>query len=234
MSRLGNASWLVSMTHDLLLAAWDSVSQDEFSKLYRKVRPYTMLGVTRLRGLYNAVRYVVDRKIAGDLVECGAARGGSAALMGLTLQRLGDSRKLWVFDTFEGLPAPTNADPDLEIAEKYTGSCLGDLSEVSKFFLQLGILSQSQLIKGLFQDSLPISEIEKIAVLHIDCDWYDSTMMCLNHLYDRVSPGGVIQIDDYGHWAGARKAVDEFLRERSIDARLRRLDYTGRQLIKGS
>jgi len=152
--------------------------------------------------------------------------------MGLTLNRLGARRGLWVFDTFEGLPPPTLDDPDFETAKLYTGECRGELEEVVALFERLGILSNTSFVKGLFQETLPACEVQKIAFLHIDGDWYDSVRVCLDHLYDRVSPGGIIQIDDYGHWAGARKAVDEFLRQRSIDVPLERLDYTGRQFVK--
>lgn len=230
--RLGSISFLLSQAREVFQNAWDSFSQEQFCKLYRTVRPYTMCSNARLRGLYEAVQYVVAKKIAGDVVECGTARGGSAALMGLALKQLGENRTLWVFDTFEGLPAPTDADPDVEIARLYTGSCRGAFDEVSVLFDRVGILAQSRLIKGLVQDTLPLSEVEKIAVLHLDTDWYDSVKVCLDQLYDRVSPGGVIQIDDYGHWEGARHAVDDFLRERSISSRLTTLDYTGRQWVK--
>jgi hypothetical protein len=172
------------------------------------------------------------RQIAGDVVECGAARGGSAALMGLTLSLLGAERVLWVFDTFEGLPPPTLDDPDFETAKAYTGECRGELDEVVALFERLGILRNSRFVKGLFQETLHSCPIEEIAVLHIDGDWYDSVRTCLYELYERVSPGGIIQFDDYGHWAGARRAVDEFLRERGIAVPLTRLDYTGRQMIK--
>ena len=152
--------------------------------------------------------------------------------MGLTLKQLGATRTLWVFDTFAGLPPPTQDDPDREMASRYTGRCRGELDEVQELFCRIGILEHSKLIKGLFQETLPASGINDIALLHLDCDWYESVKACLDQLYDRVSAGGIIQIDDYGHWAGARKAVDEFLRERGVDARLRWLDYSGRQLIK--
>lgn len=200
--------------------------------LYRTVRPYTMSGNVRLRGLYRAVRHVVERDIPGDVVECGTARGGSAALMGLTLKRLGALRTLWVFDTFEGIPPPTAGDPDENIARFYTGSFRGDRAEVEALFERLGIQSRSRLVKGLFQDTVPRATVDTIAVLHLDGDWYESVKVCLEHLYDKVSVGGVVQIDDYGHWEGTRKAVDEFMSQRSIDAPLSYLDYTGRQLIK--
>jgi hypothetical protein len=230
--RLTDIPWLLSQAQDLLLDARDTLARGDFARLNRIVRSRTMCGNARLRGLYGAVQRVVARNIPGDLVECGTARGGSAALMGLAARRLGASRTLWAFDTFEGLPCPTDGDPDREVAELYTGRCRGDLGDVRAFFDRLGLLPDVRLVKGRFQDTLAVADVKAIAVLHLDCDWYESVRVCLDQLYDRVSPGGVIQIDDYGHWAGARKAVDEFLGRRLIDARLRRLDYTGRQFTK--
>jgi len=230
--RLIGLSWLPSHGRDLLLRAWDSYSQSEFAQLYRTVRPYTMCGDARLRGLYRAIRHVVAHDVPGDIVECGAARGGSAALMGLALKAAGSGRPLWVLDTFEGMPPPTSDDPDWKIASLYTGKVRGDLREVQALFQRLGIADRCKLVKGLFAETLSKCDAESIAVLHLDCDWYESVKVCIDHLYDRVSRGGIIQIDDYGHWQGARKAVDEFLRRRSINVGLQRLDYTGRQLIK--
>lgn len=229
-------SWVVSvagtLARDRVLDARDSLSRNEFSRLHAAVRPYTECGNARLRGLYGAVNHVVANNIPGDVVECGTARGGSGALMGLTLKSLGADRNLWLFDTFEGLPSPSAADPDRELAELYIGGFRGGLDEVQALFGRLGILEGTQMVKGLFQDTLPKTDIGAVAVLHLDGDWYDSVLVCLEQLYDRVSPGGVIQFDDYGHWDGARKAVDEFLERRSIRAPLRRLDYTGRTLVK--
>jgi len=152
--------------------------------------------------------------------------------MGLALKRLGERRLLWVFDTFEGLPPPTEADADWEIARLYTGSCRSTREEVEALFEQLSILGETRLVKGLFQDTLPHVDPGAIALLHIDCDWYEGVRVCLDSLYDRVSPGGVIQFDDYGHWAGARAAVEAFFHRRGIEPCLRRLDYTGRQMTK--
>lgn len=223
------------MSHALMLIthAYHSVGPSEFSRLYRQVSGITMCSNARLRGLHRAVKHVVSAQVHGDIVECGTARGGSAALMGLTLKQLGVSdRTLWVFDTFEGLPVPTADDPDFEYASLFAGSCVGSLEDVSASFQRLGILDQARFVKGLFQETLPTAAVDQIAVLHIDGDWYDSVKTCLEHLYDRVADGGVIQIDDYGAWKGARRAVDEFFDRRSVPLRLRRLDYTGRQLIK--
>jgi hypothetical protein len=191
-----------------------------------------MSGDARLRGLYAAIQHVAEQQVPGAIVECGTARGGSAALLGLALKRFNERRPLWVFDTFEGMPPPTAADPDYELAAPYTGHFRGELAEVTSLFARLEILENARLVKGRFEDTIPQADIAKIAVLHIDGDWYESVKVCLDQLYDRVSPGGVIQIDDYGHWEGARKAVDEFLLARHIPQALRYLDYTGRQLLK--
>jgi hypothetical protein len=165
-------------------------------------------------------------------VECGCAKGGSAALMALTLQRHGSRRQLWLFDTFEGLPAPTSDDPDYEIAKSFTGEFVGTLQEVEFFFKQHQLLARVQFVKGLFQDTLPAADITKIALLHIDGDWYESVKVCLENFYDKVTPGGIIQFDDYGYWKGARKAVDEFIAKRGIRMPLQRIDYSGRSLLK--
>jgi Macrocin-O-methyltransferase (TylF) len=211
---------------------WHLISPSEFSKLYRQVRGRTICSVARLRGLHDGVKYVVENHLPGDLVECGCARGGSAALMALSLRQLGDGRNLWLFDTFEGLPAPTPDDPDYEIADLFTGSCLGPVDEVSEFFQEQGVAHGVEFVKGLFQDTIPRSPIEQIALLHIDGDWYESVKVCLDGLYDRVVAGGIIQFDDYGYWKGARKAVDEFMAKREIKVPLERLDYSGRTLRK--
>ncbi len=213
---------------------YHGVSSSEFSKLYRTVRDLTYCSTARLGGLHRAVQQVVAKGIPGDIVECGTARGGSAAIMGLTMKQLGvTDRTLWLFDTFEGLPAPTADDPDKEIADRYVGDCLGTIEDVTATMKRLGIFSQIKMVKGLFDDTLPVTtDLKKIAILHLDGDWYNSIKTCLVHLYDKVSVGGIIQFDDYGYWAGARKAADEFFAERSIDAKLERLDYDGRQYVK--
>jgi O-methyltransferase len=233
--RVSDPEWVVSHAFRQATTAYDLVSPSDFSKLYRQVRNITMCSNARLRGLHRAIRHVVAHGVPGDVVECGTARGGSAALMGLTLKQLGATeRTLWVFDTFEGIPAPTPEDPDHKIAELYTGACVGSIEEVTASFRQLEILPKAKLVKGLFDQTLRLANIGPIAVLHIDGDWYASVKTCLETLYDKVVDGGVIQFDDYGYWKGARKAVDEFLANRSISPRLKRVDYSGRQLIKSS
>lgn len=206
----------------------DSIAPGTFARLRKQVQPHSMLPTAHLRGLHRAVRHVVKEQVTGAIVECGTAAGGSAALMALTLKELGARRDVWLFDTFEGLPAPTGKDP--ADACQFTGEFRVDLSRVQRTFADFGL--SAHFVKGLFRDTLPVSETGSIAVLHVDGDWYESVMDCLVHLYDRVSPGGIIQFDDYGHWEGARKAVNEFMRDRHITAPLCYVDYSARQLTK--
>lgn len=221
-----------TVARDRYLDVKDSLEKNEFSRLHAAVRAYTELGNARLRALYGAVQTVERSGIPGDVVECGTARGGSGALLALTLEACGSDRTLWLFDTFEGLPAPTADDPDRAIAELYVGDFRGPIDEVRDLFDRLRILDRTRMVKGLFQETVASAEVESISVLHLDGDWYDSVLVCLDAFYDKVSPGGIIQIDDYGHWSGARKAVDEFMERRSIQAPLQRLDFTGRSLVK--
>jgi predicted O-methyltransferase YrrM len=231
--RLRDPAFIADQTYCLIADAIEVVSPTEFGGFYRRVRPMTMSNSRRLRGLYSAVRHAIQTDVAGDVVECGTARGGSAALMGLTLKAHDNrDRKIVAFDTFAGLPPPTHDDPDYDIAQRYTGSCIGTLEQVSAFFTALGIRDRAVFVQGLFQATLPEARLGPISVLHVDGDWYESVKTCLDHLYDKVSPGGVIQIDDYGWWQGAAKAVDEFFKARAIAPALRRLDYSGRQFVK--
>ena len=188
----------------------DCLNEREFVRAWNAVRPYTMVSYPRLRSLYYGLTDVILRGIPGDIVECGTARGGSAALMALLLAELASNRRLWAFDTFEGIPAPTLDDPDYEVAKAFTGHFRGDLEGVKELFQKLQIEQMVQFVKGRFQDTLPSAEVGSIALLHLDGDWYESTKCCFEHLYDKVSPGGFIQIDDWGYWAGARKATTDF------------------------
>lgn len=221
-----------SQLRDIRGHIFNQLSRSPYALAYRRVRPYTMSGDVRLRGLYEAVQSVTSRGVHGVMVECGAARGGSAALLGLAARDSGVERPLWIFDTFEGIPAPTSADPDYDRASRFTGHFRGDIREVAALMERLGLADTARLVKGRFEDTIPTTTLGPIAVLHIDGDWYQSVKVCLDHLYDRVSPGGIVQIDDYGHWQGARRAVDEFRSARRLVSELRYVDYTGRQFDK--
>lgn len=237
-SKLRHLAWLAHSTRprDLPLLAvqcFDRLTRSEFLRLYRVAVPYSMCSYPRLRGIYEAVNRAVRQGIPGEIVECGCARGGSAALAGLTLlARRDEARRLWLFDTFEGLPPPTLEDPEFAEAIGLVGQCRGDLEEVQDLFEELSLLDRTTFVKGLFEKTVHTARTGPIAFLHLDGDWFSSVKVCLEAFYDRIAPGGTIQIDDYGHWKGARKAVDEFLTMRNLRPKLRYLDYTGRQWTK--
>lgn len=228
--RLGQPLWLTSQILRYFREAVAQVSPSHFASLFRKVRPITMCSYARLQSLHRAVRYIEKNNIPGDIVECGVAYGGSAALMALS--STGHARNLWMFDTFQGLPQPSPENPDHPIASAYAGAFRASLEEVRASFRKLGIDGHVIMVQGLFEETLPGCGIKSIALLHVDGDWYESVRATLEHLYDRVSPGGIVQFDDYGHWAGARRAIDEFIKERGITQPLRRIDFSGRQLTK--
>ncbi len=229
--RIKQPAWIASHSWRKIRESTSVLSRSEFDRLFQKVRPITMCSYARLHGLYQASRQITTDGIPGDVVECGVARGGSAVLIGLTLQRLNAPRTMWLFDTFSGMPKPSSANPDFEIADLWTGKCVGTVDDVSASLTKFSLYEHSRLVRGMFEETLPAADVSQIALLHIDGDWYESVRACLENLYDRVSPGGIIQFDDYGHWAGARKAVDEFLSARGIDG-LVKLDYSGRQMRK--
>jgi len=196
------------------------------------VEPYTMLSPSRLKALERSIRSVVNGGIPGDVVECGAAAGGSAALLAVWLRRLKSTKTLYLFDTFEGLPSPNENDPDYDRAAMWTGKCRGELEQVESLLSRLNVLDRAVLIKGKFQETLPTFDVTPLSFVHLDGDWYDSTRVCLEHLWDRISPGGILQIDDYGAWQGCQRAVDEFLEQRGLINSLQWIDKEGRWILK--
>jgi O-methyltransferase len=217
-----------------------------FADAYRPCAPFTMTSVERMYALWQAVRYVHRDAIAGDVVECGVWRGGSSMLAALTLLDLGeDSRTLWLYDTFEGMTEPTEHDVDLTGARMvdewgtHRGQtedlifAYGALDEVKRNMASTGYPTERlRFIQGKVEDTIPAEIPDRIALLRLDTDWYESTRHELEQLYDRLAPGGVLIVDDYGHWAGAREAVDEYFARADVAPLLSRIDYTGRIGIK--
>jgi hypothetical protein len=196
-----------------------------------RVMPYSLVGWKGLVVTYDAVSAVLRQGVEGALVECGVAQGGCAALMSLAVREANQRRKLWLFDTYEGLPAPTEKDfapgtnrTGAHIRPLFKGSCLGTYEQVKTLLVHKLHLEERDIVmvKGLFQDTLAVNRdrIGCIAVLRLDGDWYESTKCCLESLYDYVVPNGVIIIDDYGACFGAQKATDEFLKQRGIEVDL--------------
>ena len=195
----------------------------------RYVMPYSLVGASGLEATYDAVVDIEERRVNGNIVECGVAQGGSAALMALASKPYNSSRSFWLFDSFEGLPEPSEQDyvdgvTGVHVRELPPGSCLGQQEEVEKFLFDDLKFDRGRftLVKGWFENTVEqnADKIGNIAVLRIDADWYESVKCCLENLFDNVAPGGYVIIDDYGTCFGARKAVDEFLASRGLDVEL--------------
>jgi hypothetical protein len=198
-------------------------------RVFDMVRPYTMLSGAQLHNAVEAVRYVNQQPIGGALVECGVWRGGCSALMAW----IGRPRTIWLFDSFEGLPEPGPFDG--QEAKQFAGKVVASEHDVQEIFTRLGV--NGTVRKGWFETTVPQAsrEIGPIAVLRLDGDWYESTKVCLENLFDLVSPGGVVIVDDYDRWQGCRRAVDEFMTSRTIAPNFRRISTGGgRQFIKSA
>jgi O-methyltransferase len=200
-------------------------------RLLNKVRPFTMVAPARLGALYKLSKEIDRRGIAGDIVECGTRNGGSAAVMGYASEGSPATRRMWLFDSFEGLPQPT--DEDGEEARGGEGAFAGTVENVRRVLAALGIRdNRVQIVKGWFHETLASAPVKRIGLLHIDADWYLSVKQCLDEFYDRVEPGGFIVLDDYGSWEGCRKAVEEFFLARGLDVVLVQVDNHGRYFEK--
>lgn len=204
-----------------------------------------MTSPERQLALYQAVQYIVHNNIPGDFVECGIWRGGSSMLMAHTLLKLHSTeRKLYLYDTFAGMSEPTEEDVnfrgDLSIdkwkkMQKDHGNDwdYSSLEEVQRNMSSVEYPPDNVIfVKGKVEDTIPSQCPNKIALLRLDTDWYDSTKHELQELYPRLQIGGILIIDDYGHWRGARKAVDEYFKENGVTMFLNRIDYTGRLGVK--
>ncbi len=206
------------------------------------VRPYTATSPERINAMCEAVRYVVHNGIPGAIVECGVWRGGSIMAAARTLLEEGDtSRDLYLFDTFNGMVEPGAADLTphhapasarfaREAHKDQSGSrwCEASIGEVREAVaLAQYPPERIHFVEGRVEETVPDRAPEQIALLRLDTDWYESTHHELLHLYPRVPLGGVLIVDDYGAWQGARRAVDEYFRDRRRPL-LNRIDDTGR------
>lgn len=205
------------------------------------VRPYTRTTDPRVIALCEAVRYIVAAGVEGDIVECGVWRGGSMLAAARTLVEAGDtSRTLWLYDTFAGMSEPT--DVDRRAVDGATASgllasvahhdqvlALASLRDVEKTMALSGYPATSmRYVVGKVEETLPHTVPESIALLRLDTDWYESTRDELAYLVPRMTPGAVLIIDDYGHWEGSRRAVDEYLQRERPRLMLHRIDYAAR------
>lgn len=191
----------------------------------------TMIGVARLDNLQACVTEVLRDGVPGDLIETGVWRGGASIFMRAVLKAYGISdRTVWVADSFAGLPKPDPvrypADADDEL---WKASALAvPLADVKANFAAYGLLDeQVRFLVGWFRDTLPAAPVERLAVLRLDGDLYQSTTEALSALYPRLSPGGYVIVDDYGAMESCRRAVDDFRAHHAIADPIEPIDWTG-------
>lgn len=186
-----------------------------------KVKPDSQLDIYGLEQLHRLARAVDQEGVAGDIVECGVYQGGSAALLGYALRRMSGLRHLWLFDSFQGLPSPTTVD-GLR-AQDRKGTLAGEEARVRQLLHKVRApADRVHIVPGWFHETFPGTGVDQVALLHIDADWYESVKLCLEHFYDRLEPGGVVVLDDYGVWPGCEAAFQDFLRERALKLELTR------------
>lgn len=217
---------------------------DDARAIIETVLPFSMTSPERILALRDAVRHVCRHGIDGDIVECGVWRGGSMMAAALTMLECGARRRIHLFDTFEGMPPPAAADRDLtgvsaatllaaEQRESGDTWAYSPLDQVRANLRSTGYPAELvRFVPGRVEETIPEAAPERIAVLRLDTDWYESTRHELEHLYPRLAVGGVLIVDDYGHWQGARRAVDEYLAASGARLLLSRIDYTGRMAVK--
>ena len=219
--------------------------EPEFIACYEHCREYTMTSWERLYALYKAVRYVIENSIEGDFVECGVWRGGSIKLIAEVLLMLGESDKtLVLYDTFDGMTEPDPSvdidasgnkasDDWLQIQHRGVKWSYAPIHEVRDVIASSGYpMNKVTFVKGRVEDTIPRTLPDRIALLRLDTDWYSSTKHEMEHLYPRLSNQGVLILDDYGHYKGAQRAVNEYFERIGKHPFFQRVDYSCRLAIK--
>ena len=219
-----------------------------FAEFFRRCAPHTLTAQSGAQvpyAMFKAVEYVAKNRIAGDIVECGVWSGGSCLLAALSLIHFGDrTRRIYMYDTFAGMPEPSEVDLDWDGNPAWrawknhrdAGKRWGDGGSVA--FVRSIVESSgypSQLIvavEGMVEDTIPANCPGTIAILRLDTDLYDSTLHELEHLYPRLARGGVLIVDDYGYFRGARAAVDQYVEMTGAKLLLSRIDASARMAVK--
>jgi O-methyltransferase len=234
--------------YDDSLRDLDEVNLDALSiDIFDTVKEYTTTGLHRVDALVTAVRYVVEKGIGGDMVECGVWKGGSVMAIVRTLIELGSNdRDIYLYDLFSHDTAPPLSGADVSYREDKAQDLFSKsrISETTSYwFIPVEEVKENvfgtgyarerfHFVSGQVEDTIPEYLPEKIALLRLDTDFYKSTKHELVHLFPRLSIGGVLLVDDYGHWQGAKRAVDEYFSENDSCILLNRIDYTGRVGVK--
>jgi len=218
---------------------------DTAREIVERVRPFTMTPPDRVAALIEAARYIARTGLPGAVVECGVWRGGSMMAAALTLLSMGvDDVDLFLFDAFGKMPMPSDRDVDAwgrpasrlfedgNDANAIPELAIGPVEGVRRNLESTGYPSEHiQFVQGMVEDTVPAQAPEQIALLRLDTDWYASTAHEMRHLFPRIVDGGVLIIDDYGLFQGARDAVDEYLAECDIPILLNRVDFAARVAV---
>lgn len=224
---------------------YSDIDKDEMD-IISKVEKFSLTGIARLQSLIKAVKYIESNNIQGSIVECGVYKGGSVMAAMEALKNLNNkTRDFYLYDTYEGMTAPTVNDTTFEgksakkaFVEKDEFwdhiACYSSLQEVKENIATCDYpIEKIKFIKGKVEDTIPVISIpDKIAILRLDTDFYESTKHELEQLYPLLEKGGILIIDDYGHWAGCKKAVDEYFEKNNIQIFLSRIDYSCRLAVK--
>ena len=247
MNKFGYELRLINLEYENLKNSFPvEFSKDEV-ELVRYVIDNGLTGVSkeRLFATLMSCKYVLNCEIPGDFVECGVWRGGNAIIAAGIFKMYGSNKKVYLFDTFTGMTEPSSSDVEmhsnitaqelLNHRKKAQLSQGRSIDDVRDNFAKYDLLNENILfIKGDVLQTLHDSENipESISVLRLDTDWYESTKFEMDILYSRVTKNGVLMIDDYGHWTGSKKAVDEYFQENHNHIFLQYIDYTGRLGVK--
>ena len=206
-----------------------------FANHYIDGNAVSLLPIARFDNLQYCMTEVISNGIEGDFIETGVWRGGAVIFMQAFLKAMGlqQDRRVWVADSFEGLPVPDKTEHPLEyrahqnLIEPLYQKFEAGIEEVQANFARFDLLDPNVIfLKGWFKDSLPTAPIEKLSIVRLDGDYYESTMDGLTNLYDRLSVGGFMIVDDYGEdtWTECRRATDEFRASRNIKDELMIVD----------
>ena len=208
-----------------------------FMRIYKSVEPFTMSSIETILSLYRSVKYIVRNQIEGDVVICGAWKGGCAMLCALTLLSLGQTdKKIYLYDTFCGMTKPTEKDKSSwgldaqRVWQKHNNKnkndwCCSSLNETKKNLASTGYPQQNLcFVEGDIQESIPKIIPQNISLLRLDTDFFESTQHELIHLFPLLLTKGVIHIDDYEMWLGQQEAVNEYFKKHNIHILLHRID----------
>jgi hypothetical protein len=193
--------------------------------LVLNVKPwYSQLSTVRLLTLYRLSSEIQKSGLKGDVVECGVWNGGASAIMARAYKDAGGKteRSFWLFDSFEGLPTPSDKDSKTDNSIFFKGICKGEPEKVKYIFNKLSVpIDNVKIVKGWINETLPQSNLGLVSLLHIDVDWFKSVETALDNIYDKVVIGGYIVVDDYYFLEGCKKAVSSFLKKRGLEDKIK-------------